>query len=612
MNNFKELAKLTHEHKSKINAMYEKINDFKALPQEFQRALSLCGLKESKELRLAILRRFVDLKEENLLEEFKKAHLSEVKSKELCYQIYDEVVHFYENSHKSLIDEAKNWLEPFYRALLEGVHQIGLVMNELHKLWSKQILDTNNKILATQFKSLDKALSFLRKNELFQRDRSGEPCERSYGLLIRIGNLWKFVPYAAFFEDEYLRLEYAFDELLGNLQKLAQNEEHRDYITYLSKLKFAFMRKENEEVIAAWQEAELAWLEVKSPLQIAHPLEYYEDNYTHAVALEWDLRLNDENEFNAKQFCQNIIHSFAKLYENTGLKDEELLKQVQGNLAKTQLYICMPMLYYGAQMNGLFSAQVVPNDEFVSNEGGKKIFAFVNFVYESARSKPFMLLASEVFEKEFLKYGREILFFKPEIWKKVYEIATIGHEFGHIFFISQDTEKKMNTSGRFKNIEEFKATAGGLMNFFLNEKEELILPVFYEFIKRAVSLIAWQRVEQVKPYYTEGLTSLSLLFESKVLGFEEGKLSIDFSLESYANFKAFFMKTYYELARTYMQKRDANEFLSKFCVLEDEIFLPLQKECKDFVKYYYALYEKIGNELDESGEFEKYKNAVKA
>ncbi|MFR4830450.1 MAG: hypothetical protein ACLUBN_04095, partial [Campylobacter upsaliensis] len=29
-------------------------------------------------------------------------------------------------------------------------------------------------------------------------------------------------------------------------------------------------------------------------------------------------------------------------------------------------------------------------------------------------------------------------------------------------------------------------------------------------------------------------------------------------------------------------------------------------ECREFVKFYYALYEKIGNELDESGEFERY------
>jgi len=32
-----------------------------------------------------------------------------------------------------------------------------------------------------------------------------------------------------------------------------------------------------------------------------------------------------------------------------------------------------PMPIYGAEFNGLFSAQVVPNDEIVSAEFGKKI-----------------------------------------------------------------------------------------------------------------------------------------------------------------------------------------------------------------------------------------------
>ncbi len=30
-------------------------------------------------------------------------------------------------------------------------------------------------------------------------------------------------------------------------------------------------------------------------------------------------------------------------------------------------------------------------------------------------------------------------------------------------------------------------------------------------------------------------------------------------------------------------------------------------DCKEFVKFYYDLYEKIGNEIDNSGEFERYK-----
>ncbi|HEB8063917.1 TPA: invasion protein CiaB, partial [Campylobacter coli] len=190
--------------------------------------------------------------------------------------------------------------------------------------------------------------------------------------------------------------------------------------------------------------------------------------------------------------------------------------------------------------------------------------------------------------------------------------STIGHEFGHIFFIAKDSEKLMNQSGFFKNIEEYKATSGGLVNFFYHEQEDLKLPVFHELIKRAVSLIAWQRVEEVKPYYTEGLIHLSLLFQSGVLKFENNRLNVNFNLEYYENFKDATLKNYHDLAKHYALKLDAKEFLNRFCALKNDIFMPLHPECKEFVQFYYDLYEKIGNEIDNSGEFERYKMQKKS
>ena len=217
-----------------------------------------------------------------------------------------------------------------------------------------------------------------------------------------------------------------------------------------------------------------------------------------------------------------------------------------------------------------------------------------------------MRIASEVFDKEFLTYGRDILFYNEKLWKRIYEISTIGHEYGHIFFIAKDSEKTMNQSGFFKNIEEYKATCGGLINFFYHEEDELRLPVFQELIKRAVGLIAWQKVEEVKAYYTEGLIHLCLLFQSSVLEFKEGKLKVHFNLDSYESFKKLCLQTYYALAKHYALRLDAKEFLDIFCILENGIFLPKHKECKEFVEFYHKLYEEIGNELDESGEFERY------
>lgn len=612
MNNFTEVLQLVKKRKDQINSLYE-IVDKDNIGSYFESLISLSGLKKEKNTILAILRRLVDLKEENLVKELEKNNFSEEKIIQIKHLFYNEVRKFYEREHQELIDEikSKKLLNDFYQTLIQGVHDIGLIMNDFESSWTKEIIEKNNKILSSMFKDLDLALDFLKQNKLYQVDREGKICERSYGVLVRIGQIWRFVPYAKFFENEILRLEFAFDSMIDKLKKFANTNEEFAYIKYLVKLKAAFCERQEDKVIEAWQEAELAWMEVKSPLQIGHPLEYYEDNYTHAVALEWDIRLQDESCFDVAKFINQINTSFEKICKNIDLDNDSLKTEVFNNINKTQLYICTPMIFYGAELRGLFSAQVVPNDEFVSAKLGKKIFAFLNFVYESAKSKPFMKLSNIIFNKEFLDYGREILFFKEEVWKRVYEISTIGHEFGHIFFIDQESEKLMNQSGYFKNIEEYKATTGGLVNFFYHEVDELRMPVFHELIKRVISLIAWQKTEEVKPYYTEGLIHLDLLFRSGVLSFKNKKLSVNFTLEFYEKFKNLTLQNYCNLAKHYAEKKDAKAFLNLFCILENGIFLPINEECRDFVLYYYDLYEQIGNELDDSKEFEKYKEKEK-
>jgi hypothetical protein len=52
----------------------------------------------------------------------------------------------------------------------------------------------------------------------------------------------------------------------------------------------------------------------------------------------------------------------------------------EASMKRVQLYISTPVLYYGSELAGLFSAQVVPNDKIVSDRYGKKIFAFPEFV----------------------------------------------------------------------------------------------------------------------------------------------------------------------------------------------------------------------------------------
>ncbi|MCD8213096.1 MAG: invasion protein CiaB [Campylobacter sp.] len=606
MNDFKRLNELVREQKARINALYKNLDN-----ELVNEALELCGLKGEKSERMALLRRIVDLKVDPLQNELKKLKFSEQDQKRILRLMFDFVRNLYEKRHNELLQKIKNEkiLDEFNVAFVQSMHDIGLGLNSWQISWQERIIDTTNKEFEAKFSTLNEANEFIAKNLLFQLDGEGKRADRTYGAVVKDGENFSFAPYAVAFEKEVKRVALAFDEAIKNLKILSCNDEHDSYVRYFEKLKEAFCECDNDRVITAWQEVEIAWMDVKGALQPGHPLEYYEDAYTHAVALEWDIRLVDDDCMDEGEFKRNIKQTYANVCAQIGSNDAKMNEQVNKNVDRTQLYISVPMIYYAAELNGLFSAQVVPNDESVSAKCGKKIFAFVNHVYESAKAKPFMKLSSEIFSKEFLNFGREILFLKPEIWKKVYEISTIGHEFGHMLFISQDTEITMNQSGVFKFIEEYKATTGGLVNFFFHEDERYKSAVFHELIARAVGLIGWRKVDEVRAYYCEGLIHLSLLFGCGALKFDGKILQIDTSETAYENFKDACLKNYFILAAHYAKKADASEFLAKFCVKDGTSFLPKDEKTREFVLYFYERYEAIGNELDNSGEWEKWQNA---
>lgn len=605
MNDFKRLNELVSAFKSELNGLYSAIDEPNFI---ISQALQIAGLSENKSHKIAILRRIVDLKVEPLENELKKQGRGENQIERVKIAMFEFVRTFYEARFQGLlmkISEEKI-LDSFYLALLYGVNGVGLAMNAWQPIWEKKILQTTNKEFEAKFGSMREAIKFIDENKLYQLDGEAK-ADRSYGAVVKNGEILSFEPYATAFKDEVSCVAQKFDLLIDKLKQLAVKNEHFLYIEYFQNLKAAFCNTNNEMTILAWQEAERAWMDIREPIQIGHPLEYYEDAYTHAVALEWDVRLSTQSGFNEMEFKAQILQSFNQICADIGLKNENLSDFVTKNINKTQTYICVPMLYYGAELNGLFSAQVVPNDETVSAQFGKKIFAFVDHVYENAKSRPFMRLSGEIFTREFLNYGREILFFKPQMWKKVYEISTIGHEFGHILFINRDTESAMNGGGEFKFIEEYKATTGGLVNFFLHELDEYKMPVFHELILRSVGLIAWREVDEVRAYYCEGLIHLSLLFASGVLKFDGQNLSLKFDNESYEAFKRICLQNYRDLASHYAKKAIAGEFLSKFCDKDAKSYLPKDAQTRSFVLYYHKLYKEIGNEIDESGEWEKWK-----
>ena len=575
--------------------------------------LRLLGLKRDEETTMAALTRIVQLREDPLEQIMRKEGFSETEirtKKELAYGFVS-MMHI--TRHERLIGwiEERKLLTPFYRALIFGVHYVGVRLSEWQSHWTAHIIHSVNLELNELFDGDDaRIFEILHSNSLLDRNERGEIADRCYSVLVKdhdkanvssvsnqpdaLGTSYRSVSYAEAFPKQTADVVEALDRLVNLLEPLEDEVygQKREWISYFNALKLAFSHTVVDELVGKWAEVDRRWMAITTPLQVGHPLEYYEDHYRKAVALEWDLRIVDPR-LQERSHTRESIKLFA--YESAKkLAGEKLIAKNLGQIDDTQLYIGRPMLYYAAEFNGLFSAQVVPNDETVSEEHGKKIFAYPDFVLESKRSKPIMELSVETMGREFVLSQRMLAERNPDLWHRIYDISTIGHEFGHMLWMDSDTECSMNGSGQFKNIEEFKATAGGLMAFFRHEDAALSKHITDELVSRAIGLMAWREAEEVLPYYCEGLIHLDILFSTATVRFDE-KITIDY--DRYPTMKKEYIEVYEELARHYLNKTDAAEFLERFAVKENGVYLPVREEVRSFVEHYYDRYKEMGQKI---------------
>ena len=577
--------------------------------------LTTMNIPRDDEGYMAGLTRLVSLREDALEQVMKKNGFDERKIQHKKEVAYGFVSHFHTERHEALLQwiEQEQLLTPFYRSLIYGVHYVGQHMTLWQSEWTHQIINTINPELSKMSDNDDaKVLDMLQTQGLLDKDDNGNVGDRCYSVLQKVStstssvnevksvaepveDQYKSVAYAEAFPQQVNAVTRALSQLIKRLELEVDEvfNQKEEWIAYLSALKEAFEHTIVDELIGKWAEVDRKWMAVKTPLQIGHPLEYYEDHYRNAVALEWDLRIVNPNLQEGSPTRENIKGFASSMAEVFGTEAQKIMAKNLTQVDETQLYIGQPILYCGAEFNGLFSAQVVPNDEQVSEELGKKIFAYADFVMESKKSKPIMKLSVETMGKAFVKSQRALIDTNPTLWQEIYDISTVGHEYGHILWIDADTETKMNVTGQFKNIEEFKATSGGLMAFFHNERESLKEHVVNDLVSRAVGLMAWREVGEVLPYYCEGLIHLDILFGSGIIS-HDGEIKIDYT--KYDAMKEAYQDAYKDLAENYLKKIDASVYLGQYAVKNDGIYLPKEAHIKSFVEHYYARYQEIGQQ----------------
>lgn len=557
-----------------------------------------------RENRVAALTRLISLRDEQMVQALEKEAKDEVFIAQAKEKAYVWVKDFYLKSHNELIIQVqKEWLfSPFYRRLLRGVHEVGVVMSSWQSEWTEHIINTINPLLELEYTKDAQAIAeMLHVKGLMDPDPSGKDGDRSYSVLEKVEGGYVARAYATAFAKEVLQVRNALQDLCDDLSEMDDPDldQKEAYLDYFKALDEAFGEEERSELITKWAEVDRKWMKITSPIQIGHPLEYYEDHYKKAVALEWDVRVSNPENKGAYETYERILKMIIRLFDQNNLDATQIKEMMLLNLKRVQLYIGRPALFYAAEFNGLFSAQVVPNDETVSRELGKKIFAFSDNILDSLRAKPFLKINQEVLGKTFMDKERELIFHDAKTWHQVYEVTTIGHEFGHILWMDHDTEAKMNQSGVFKNIEEFKATTGGLVAFFMQEDESLNEAILRDTIKRSIGLIGWMKTGEVEPYYCEGLIHLTGLFQSGVLAFDQ-TLQIDLSTKAYETLKEWYLKTYTELLEHYLAKADAKLFLERYARKEEGIYSPNASSVRSFVDYYWSLHQRMGRDIDES------------
>ncbi|WP_066221910.1 invasion protein CiaB [Aliarcobacter cryaerophilus] len=610
--------------KAKTNELLKFLEDKEfdklSLIDDFAKSLDL---KMSDDLRFALVTRLVNLRDDSLVQVLKKLEKNEKDIIEIQEKAYQFVKKYWHEKHKDLIDfiVQNNLLTPFYREIFIGVYNVGLAMSSWQSSWTAHIINGINKELGAKFEgNEEKIMKYLEDEKLLDLGHGGIIADRCYSALVKEKETYSSKAYIKAFKKEVTQVVDSLEEFLDKLIELEDEiyNQKWDYIKYIQSLIVAFSEDKTDALVNKWANVDRAWMKITTPIQIGHPLEYYEDHFRKAVALEWDIRVTNPKFAQNDHRVNKIKSAFTKIFNSfeQNSKSEEYKKIFDfsfKSLDKVQLYVGRPALFFGAELNGLFSAQVVPNDEVVSLEEGKKIFAFSDEILQSSRAKPFLKLSREIFGQELLTKDRNFLFKQTASWHSVYDITTIGHEYGHILWCDEETESFMNKTGNFKNIEEFKATTGGLISYLLDEKDDekhLKEAILIDLIKRSVGLISWMEVDEVQPYYCEGLIHLCALFESSILTWDKDKkeLKIDLEDEKFEKLKVWYIKNYTALAKHYLEKLDATKFLNIYATKKDKYFMPNDENIKSFVEYYFKRYQEIGQELDT---FDKKENYIK-
>lgn len=592
------LAKLIHikdQEQRKLNALIQWIKN----PGEEQKVLDAflkeLGVDATEETRFLAYSRIVNFKWEPLLEYLEKYNLENIPNIEEKAYRWTQNYHF--EIYERMLSEIKDaWiLSDFYLEILQQMHQSGAAFCDFHIAWNHHLLHSINPHLEKKFwEHPEEIIRFLRENDLLDKGHWWIEADRSYSVVIETNGDYEVKTYAQAFPNETQAVIDAlrdFQNALKPLEDTVYNKK-KEYLDYLESIVDAFSETNRHELVTKWSKVDEKWMAIDTPFQIVHPIEYYEDKYRKAVSPEWDIRIDDTNTLQS-EILWDVKHMYETLFDELWRDTYKASYEFSlDSLNRTQLHICSTYMSYGSRMTNMYSAQVIPNDAVITAKCGKKIFALPAFILESYKNAPVMQLNYDFFDREVLQNYKNCILWDPQRYYKIYDIETIGHEFGHTLWLDTDTEMLMNKkTGTFKDIEEFKATSGWLVSYFHNENLDLREDILTTHIMRCIGIMKYRKVTDVIPYYAECLIHLDMLFETGVIRYTNSKLSINYSNEVYQKFKERYLEVYKKLALTYLNQKDAWDFLFDYVIKEWKSYNAKNPQLREILNQYYEMYE---------------------
>ncbi|MCH8518197.1 invasion protein CiaB [Candidatus Gracilibacteria bacterium] len=598
-----ELHGIFEQKQSYLSGLQKGIKEVGKEQEILDSLLDALSLEKNEETRYIAYARLKNKHFEPLDIYLEKLGKSQTERDEAFVMSYKETRKMHEKLQTEILSEIeeKMLFTEFYRTILKETHTIGKLYSDLFLAWNKKLLFGINRELETRFGNNQEAiLSYLQEEKLFDRGHRGEYADRSYSVLENVGDTYISQSYSTAFSQEVEVITAAYDAFIEKLENLEDEvySQKTQYIEYYGALRQALAESDTDSLVEKWARVDTLWMDITAPLQPGHMLEYYEDKYRRAVSIESDIRIVDPS-IPKSQVLQNIENMYEALYDEIGRENfPESYNYSLNNLKKVQLYVGAPIFMYGSFLCGSYSAQVVPNDDEVSKEYGKKIFAFPKFVYESQKAAPKMKLESECIDEEILKKYYSFLEKDFNHYFEVYDIETIGHEYGHSLWLKAGSEVLMNEKGYYKYIEEFKATAGGLAAYFLSGGNDYLdEDIVITHLIRSVRMMRYREVEDILPYYFECLIHLHIFFTSGLVEYKAGKINLNFKEKTFTEFKELYMSVYTQQIFTYLNTLEAGNFLLEFVEKQDEIFLPKHPKARRFVEHYFEIYKEKGNEV---------------